>query len=241
MILGVLQARTSSTRMPGKVMAPILHEPMIWRQIERIRSARRLDKLVVATSDQPSDDGLAGFLLGRGVTVHRGSLDDVLARFAACARVWSPSHVVRMTADCPLIEPSVIDAAVSLAVTSGAAYAGNCEQRTYPDGLDVEVVSAEALFAAAREARETPDREHVTPFIRRRPDRFRQAHLRQAEDLSALRWTVDRPDDFAFVRAVYEALYPDDPGFGMEDVLELLDRRPDIAALSARSLGAAAA
>ncbi len=241
MILGVLQARTSSSRMPGKVMAPILQEPMIWRQIERIRRARSLDKLVVATSEEPSDDGLAGFLLGRGMTVYRGELNDVLGRFAACAEAWGPTHVVRMTADCPLIEPRLIDAVVALALENRAAYATNFEPRTYPDGLDVEVMTAEALATAHREASETYDREHVTPFLRNRPQRFPQGSLVQATDLGALRWTVDRPEDFAFVRAVYEALYTDDPDFGMEEILDLLDRRPDIAALSERCLQAAAA
>ena len=241
MILGVLQARTSSSRMPGTVMAPILQEPMIWRQIERIRRARSLDKLVVATSEEPSDDGLAGFLLGRGMTVYRGELNDVLGRFAACAEAWGPTHVVRMTADCPLIEPRLIDAVVALALENRAAYATNFEPRTYPDGLDVEVMTAEALATAHREASETYDREHVTPFLRNRPQRFPQGSLVQATDLGALRWTVDRPEDFAFVRAVYEALYTDDPDFGMEEILDLLDRRPDIAALSERCLQAAAA
>jgi spore coat polysaccharide biosynthesis protein SpsF len=241
MILGILQARTSSTRMPGKVMAPILHEPMIWRQIERIRRARTLDRLVVATSEEASDDGLAAFLLGRGISVYRGDLHDVLGRFAACAEAWSPGHVVRLTADCPLTDPAVIDAVVGLALKARAAYASNCEPRTYPDGLDVEVMTAEALAVAAREAYNPADREHVTPFIRRDPQRFPQAGLVQAEDRGALRWTVDRPEDFAFVRAVFEALCTDDPGFGMDDVLELVDRRPDIAALSALSLLAAAA
>ncbi|HTK36156.1 MAG TPA: glycosyltransferase family protein [Caulobacteraceae bacterium] len=239
MILAVLQARMSSTRMPGKVMAPVLGEPMIWRQIERMRRARTLSKIVVATSTAASDDALAGFLLGRGCSVYRGDLNDVLARFAACAAAWNPDHVVRLTADCPLIDPQVIDAATALAVSQAADYASNCEQRSYPDGLDVEVISVGALAAAAREATGAFDREHVTPFIRSRPERFRQAHLIQARNLGALRWTVDRPEDFAFVRAVFGKLYPVDPGFGMEEVLELLAERPDLAALAARAQEAA--
>ena len=239
MILAVLQARMSSTRMPGKVMAPVLGEPMIWRQIERTRRARSLTKVVVATSTAASDDALAGFLLGRGVAVHRGDLDDVLGRFAGCARAHHPDYVVRLTADCPLIDAQVIDAAVALARTTRAAYTSNCERRTYPDGLDVEVIGAEALEAAAREATTAYDREHVTPFIRSRAERFAQAHLIQAQDLSALRWTVDRPEDFAFVRAVFQRLYMADPGFGMAEVLELLAERPDLAALAQCALDAA--
>jgi spore coat polysaccharide biosynthesis protein SpsF len=240
MILAILQARMSSTRMPGKVMAPVLGEPMIWRQIERLRRTRTLSKIVVATSTATSDDALAGFLLGRGCTVYRGELHDVLARYAACAAAWNPDHVVRLTADCPLADHRVIDQAVGLALSTGATYTSNGERRTYPKGLDVEVVAADALRAAAREATDPYDREHVTPFIRKRPERFRQAQLVQEPDLSALRWTVDRPEDFAFVRAVYQKLYPDNPDFGQEEILELLGERDDLAALAARAIEAAA-
>lgn len=239
MNLAIIQARMSSSRMPGKVMAPVLGEPMIWRQIERVRRARTLSKVVVATSTETSDDSLAAFLLGRGCTVHRGELNDVLARFAACAAAHHPDRIVRLTADCPLIDPQVIDAAVNLAESAGAAYASNCTQRTYPDGQDVEVMTAQALAAAAREAKDAYDREHVTPYIRNRPRRFRQAHLTLAQDLSELRWTVDRPEDFAFVRAVFQRLHPEDPEFGMQDVLELLEERPDLAALATRAQAAA--
>jgi spore coat polysaccharide biosynthesis protein SpsF len=239
MALAILQARMSSTRMPGKVMAPVLGEPMIWRQLERIRRARSVSKVVVATSSGASDDSLAGFLLGRGVSVYRGDLADVLGRFSACTAAWSPTHVVRLKADCPLTDPQVIDAAVRLAVESGAAYASNRQRRSYPEGLEVEVMTAEAVLAAAEGARDPGDREHVTPFIRRHPGRFTQAHLTREPDLSGLRWTVDRPEDFAFVRAVFQRLHPVDPGFGVEEVLELLAERPDLAALANRAREAA--
>lgn len=229
MILAVLQARTASTRMPGKVMAPICGEPMIWRQLERIRTARSISKVVVATTVDPSDDGLAAFLLGRGCSVHRGEFKNVLGRFSACAEAWDASHVVRLSADCPLIDPQLIDAAVGLALKTGVDYVGNLEQRTYPQGLEVEVATALALAAADREAWEQRDRSDPTLFIRERPDRFSHSCLTQARDLSAMHWNVERPEDFAFVRAAFEALRPADPGFGLNDVLELLARRPDLA------------
>jgi spore coat polysaccharide biosynthesis protein SpsF len=240
MVLAIVQARMSSTRLPGKVMAPVLGEPMIWRQLERIRRARTVSKVVVATSSASSDDQLASFLIGRGCSVYRGDLNDVLARFGACAAEWAADQVVRLTADCPLADPQVIDAAVTLAVGTGAAYTSNCEQRTYPDGLDVEVIAAPALAAAAAEATDAYDREHVTPFIRNRQGRFPQAHLTGPCDHSDLRWTVDRPEDLAFVRAVFQRLHASDPGFGMQDVLELLDERQDLAALASRAMAAAA-
>jgi spore coat polysaccharide biosynthesis protein SpsF len=233
-ILAIVQARMSSTRMPGKVMAPILGEPMIWRQLERIRRARTLTRVVVATSAEASDDPLASYLVSRGQAVFRGALHDVLGRFAECADAASdPSHVVRLTADCPLADPGVIDSCVRLAQLSGAAYASNCEKRSYPDGLDVEALTTAALRVAAAEADAAYDREHVTPFVRTRPDRFPQAHLVHHRDWSRLRWTVDTPADFAFAKAVYEALWPHDPCFAMDDVLDLVEHRLDIAELNA--------
>ena len=231
MIAAIVQARMSSSRLPGKVMAPILGEPMIVRQLERIRRARTLTKVVVATSAAPSDDPLAGVLEARGYPVYRGDLNDVLSRFVgAAAFAGDPDHVVRLTADCPLIDPGLIDEAVRLALASGADYTGNAERRTYADGLDVEVIRTAALRAAAAEATGPEDREHVTPFIRRHPERFTAAHLTQSKDQSAMRWTVDKSADFAFVRQVYEALYPANPEFTARDVHALLAERPDLAA-----------
>jgi spore coat polysaccharide biosynthesis protein SpsF len=240
MILAILQARTASSRMPGKVMAPVLGEPMIWRQIERIRRSRHISKLVVVTTTETTDDALAAFLLGRGCCVHRGELEDVLGCFARTARASAPSHVVRLKADCPLTDPQVIDAAVSLALTSGAAYASNCEVRTYPDGMDVEVIEAQALAAADREATDPDDRAHVTSFLRRFPLRFPQAQLTLKRDLSGYNWSVDRPEDFAFVREVYRRLYLESPDFAVQDVAELIDSRPELAALASLAQKAAA-
>jgi spore coat polysaccharide biosynthesis protein SpsF len=206
---------------------------MIVRQLERIRRARTLTKIIVATSREASDDILAETLRERGQPVYRGALADVLDRMASAVR-WSTAagsctHVVRLTADCPLADPEVIDEAVRLAVNSRAAYTSNCERRTYPVGLDVEVVTADALFAAAERATAAYEREHVTPFVRTRPALFPQAHLYQTPDRSALRWTVDYPEDLAFVRRVYGALHPARPTFTSRDVLDLLESRPDLA------------
>jgi spore coat polysaccharide biosynthesis protein SpsF len=240
MILAILQARMSSTRMPGKVMAPVLGEPMIWRQIERIRRSRHVSKVVVATTTETSDDALTAFLLGRGCSVHRGDVTDVLARYAVTARSCAPSHIVRLKADCPLTDPQVIDAAVTLALQSGAAYTSNCEVRTYPMGMDVEVIEAQALVAADREASLPEDRAHVTSYIRRFPLRFQQAQLTLKRDLSGHRWTVDRPEDFAFVREVYRRLYVETPDFGLAEVAELIESRPELAALAVQARKAAA-
>lgn len=223
MNLAILQARMSSTRLPGKVLAPVLGEPMIARQIERLRRSRCIDALVVATSDAASDDPLAVWGQGAGVEVFRGSLHDVLGRFGALLETKpQATHVLRLTADCPLADWRVIDALVERHQAEGADYTNNVTPvRTFQHGLDAEVMRREALETAAREAADPYEREHVTPFIYRRPERFRLATLTREPSLAHLRWTVDLPEDLAFVRRVYERLYPGDPAFTSDDVVAL--------------------
>jgi spore coat polysaccharide biosynthesis protein SpsF len=215
-ILGVLHARMSSRRMPGKVLAPILGEPMIIRQLERLRRARTLDALVVATSRDHGDDPLAAYLAQRGVPVFRGSAEDAVDR---CARATEGAegltHVARFFCDNPLIDPENVDAAVTLARASGAAYVGSGEHG------GVEVIAADALVEAAAQPRDTRDRRDLRFFFGRQADRFARAEL----DDGAPRWTVDTPGDFAFVRAAYEALHPTNPDFGTQDVLNWLCAR----------------
>lgn len=236
MMLAILQARVSSTRLPGKVLLPLLGKPMLARQIERVRRARRIDRLVVATSDAADDDGIARLCAEEGVDCHRGSLDDVLDRFHGAALRFAPEHVVRLTGDCPLADPAVIDDVIGFYLGGGYDYATNAVQPTFPDGLDVEVFRFACLEQAWREATLPSQREHVTPFLHGQPQRFRVGHYRQATDLSRLRWTVDEPADFDFVQRVYEALYPANPAFGTADVLRLLARRPELAALNGQFL-----
>lgn len=229
-MLAILQARMSSTRLPGKVLADLAGAPMILRQLERLRRARRLDRIIVATSTDPSDDILAETLRAAGETVFRGPLDDVLGRFVQAMDAFGPARTVaRLTADCPLADPQVIDATAALLEASGADYVSNTGAgRTFPKGLDVEVFRADALRAAAAETVDPYDREHVTPFIYRRPERFALAFHAQAADEGDVRWTVDRPDDLQFVRAVYEALYPADHAFTSQAVRAFVGGRPDL-------------
>jgi spore coat polysaccharide biosynthesis protein SpsF len=231
MILAILQARMTSPRLPGKAMAPIRGEPMIWRQVERIRQARTLSRLIVATSADPVDDPLASFLVSRGQTVFRGSSANLTERFIRCVEAAGPvSHVVRVKGDSPFVDAGLIDEAVRHALASKAAYVGNRLQRSFPRGLEVEVVTAEALSAAA--AQTDPGIAATTsPLaqIRSRPDRYPQAHVLARRDLSRLDWGVKTPADFAFARGVYDALHPADPAFSMDDVLDVLQGRQDLA------------
>lgn len=227
-VLAILQARLSSSRLPGKVMLPILGEPMLFRQIERIRRAARIDHLIVATSIDRSDDVLADACAARAIPCARGSLDDVLDRFVQCALPYRPDTVVRLTGDCPLADPHLIDAMLQEFEASGCDYLANVSPPTFPDGLDVEVMRFACLMVAHREAGLPSEREHVTPFLRSHPERFRLANHASGSDLSGLRWTVDEEQDLEFVRAVYQQLYPAKPDFSTEDILGLLNGNPQL-------------
>lgn len=230
MILAVLQARMSSTRLPGKVLMPILREPMIVRQIERVARSRRIDRLVVATSDQPGDDILAEAIRKEGIAVHRGSLDNVLERFIGTLDAHPADHVVRLTADCPLADPDLIDATIDLHLSSGGDYASNSpDGAAWPKGLDVEVMTAQALRRAADEADSPEAREHVTWDIWNHPDQWKIAWLPAQPGEDQIRWTVDRPDDYAFVATVYDHLYPTNRTFSSADIKAFVAKRPDLA------------
>ncbi len=223
----------TSTRFPGKVMQPLLGTPMIGRQIERLQRVQGIDSLVVATSTDPSDDVLADYVTSLGLPVVRGPLDDVLARFVLAIETYSPTTVVRLTADCPLTSPVVIDEVISAFHEQGADYCSNTLTPTYPDGLDVEVTTPQALLEVADQSADPAEHEHVTLGIYRRPDRFQVVNVAGPIDLSTLRWTVDTPEDFAFVEAVYGALYAVDPAFDLNDVLSLLEREPRLSRTTA--------
>jgi len=219
-MLAILQARMSSTRLPGKVLMPLAGEPMIGRQIERLRRAKGISAILVATSTRADDDPLVGYVAGLGVEVFRGDLDDVLDRFRQ-ALSWQgdPEQFLRLTADCPLADPEVIDLCIRRHRERDADYTHNSVDGTYPKGLDVEVCRTSALLAAWSETQDPYDREHVTPFIYRRPERFRVEVVVHDPPLR-WRWTVDTPQDYAFANAVYGALYAAKPDFLMRDVLD---------------------
>lgn len=228
MILAILQARVSSTRLPGKVLKPLLGKPMILRQIERLKRTRSIDRLLIATSVGPEDDALASLCRENGLECFRGSLDDVLDRFYQAAKTSQPDHVMRLTGDCPLTDPEILDQLADLHLGSGCDYSSTALEPTFPDGLDAELMTFSALEHAWREAKLPSQREHVTPFLYQNPDRFSIRVLKNERDLSALRWTVDEPSDFEFVTRVYEGLYPANPNFGMAEVLAFLERHQDL-------------
>lgn len=230
MVTAILQARMSSRRLPGKVMADLVGAPMIERQIERLRRSRHLADLVVATSEEASDDTLSAHVERCGLELVRGPLDDVLGRFIlAISSLPDEALVMRLTADCPLVDPTLIDRLVESHRLSGADYsATTLPDRTFPKGLDAEIFSAGLLRLAAAETDDPYDREHVTPFIYRRPQRFRLGGVTQARDEGHVRWTVDTPDDLAFVRGVYAGLYRPGHCFDSQAIRIFVAGRPDL-------------
>jgi len=238
--VAIIQARMTSSRLPGKVLEPIAGKPAILFMHERVRRARLVDAICLATSVDPSDDALAAAAAEAGIAVHRGSLDDVLDRFIGAARAHAAEIVVRLTGDCPLIDPALIDAVIGTLVGEGCDYASNIDPPVFPDGLDVEVMTAAALESAAAEAGLGSEREHVTPFIRNRPERFRAGHVGAAVDLSALRWTVDYPDDLALVRALAEGVEGDPILADRFDFLRVYERLGGAQGSHARNEGLAA-
>lgn len=223
-IVAIVQARMGSSRLPGKVLMDIAGAPMLWHVVRRARRATTLDRVLVATSTAAADDAVAAWCATAGVECFRGSEPDVLDRYYRAA-IWAQAEVVvRLTADCPLLDPAVIDRVVTCFLTGAYDYVSNVAPPTFPDGLDTEVLTCAALWRAWREARQPSQREHVTPYLRQYPERFRLGNVTHCPDLSALRWTVDEPADLAFVRAVYR----EGQDLGLADVCALLARRPEL-------------
>jgi spore coat polysaccharide biosynthesis protein SpsF (cytidylyltransferase family) len=200
--VAIIQARTSSSRLPGKVLEPIHGIPMIVFMLQRVARARQLDYLTLATSMDASDDVLAEQVEQFGFPCYRGDLMDVLDRFNGAARSCAADIVVRLTGDCPLMDPDIVDRCVLTLIEGKYDYVSNVDPPTFPNGLDVEAFTCAALAKAHSDANLATDREHVTPYIRRNKTFFRQANVRSCVDLSELRWTVDHADDLRFIRAL---------------------------------------
>jgi spore coat polysaccharide biosynthesis protein SpsF (cytidylyltransferase family) len=231
LVLAILQARVSSSRLPGKVLKPILGRPMLIHQLERVRRARSLDEIVVATSGDPSDDAIDSLCASIGTRRFRGSLTDVLDRFYQAALPYRPDLVVRLLGDCPLADPELIDRVVAFQRAGQFDLAG-ARMTMFPDGLDLDVIPFAVLEDAWRHAVRPSDREHVSLFITRQSERYRIGLLENDVDLSHLRWTVDEPEDFEMVRRIYEALYPANPAFTTKDILALLAVHPELSELN---------
>jgi spore coat polysaccharide biosynthesis protein SpsF len=220
-----------STRLPGKVLRPLAGKPMVFHVAERAARIPGVDAVVVATPDGDEDGPLRAALAARGVDVTPGPTEDVLRRYAVAAESASADVIVRITADCPLLSPAVSGRVVAAFLEGGADYVSNTIERSWPRGMDTEVLSREALEALDSTATAPFEREHVTPGAWQHPERFRVRGVRNDEDLSGIRLTVDTDADFQLVEAIFKALGRDD--VELDEVLALLARRPDLVALNA--------
>lgn len=224
--VAIIQARMGSSRLPGKVLMKLGERPVLQWVVDRSRQIPGIDSVAVATSDGPADDEIVAWCEDYGVPCHRGSEDDVLARFEAAARAEGADIVMRITADCPFIDPQVSGAVLSRLIRADADYVANNLPAVWPDGLDCEVFKAEALYAAARDAVRALDREHVTPFIKHNRDRFTVLSIGSlAPGLASERWTVDDPEDLEFLQEVVTRL-PKDGEPSWMDILAVLDAEP---------------
>ena len=222
----------TSSRLPGKILMDVAGRPMLARQIERLRMCRSCDRLVVATTTNPTDDPVAKLAEDLNVSLFRGSEHDVLARYLGAVRAFDAEVVVRLTADCPLIDPQIADRVVDALLVSegGCDYASNVVRRTYPRGLDTEVLHRDTLERLTRLAVSQPAREHVTYFITtERPDLFVVRGVEDVSDNSDLRWTVDTAEDLGAIRLIYEEAGLAERFIPYHELLAWVRSHPDIA------------
>jgi spore coat polysaccharide biosynthesis protein SpsF len=226
----ITQARMSSTRLPGKVMLQVQNKPLLAYHLERLERVTLADRVVVATSTNSADDLIAQFCRDRGVYFFRGDELDVLSRYYMCAKAYAADVIVRVTSDCPVIDPDIIDRVIAeyLAHRDHVDYVSNVQTRTFPRGMDTEVFSFEALQDAYVHATAPLEREHVTPYIYRREHKYKLLSVTDIEDASSYRLTVDTEDDFRLISQVLEKLYAKNPNFTLQDMIELFSYHPEL-------------
>ncbi len=236
-----------SSRLPGKVLMPILGKPMLWHLVKRLEQVSEISGIVIATSDKEQDNRIREFSLSQDFNVFCGDEDDVLDRFYQAVKNTEADDVIRITGDCPLVDPGTVSDLIALfrtqqldfcGVATGAGVAAEEGIKRYPDGLDAEIMRIEVLEQAWTKARKPFEREHVTPFIWKQPERFKLGTLYAPDrDYSDYRWTVDNQEDFELISWIYEELYPVDNTFGLTDVVNLVDRFPEMMEKNRQYLG----
>lgn len=232
MIAAIIQARMGSTRLPGKVMMNLSGKPVLWHVVNRVAEATHVDYVIIATTTNKEDDRIENFSIDNNIAIFRGSSNDVLKRYADTARmIHESTHnlklIVRITSDCPLIDPDIIDQIIIKMKNSDYDYVSNTLEPTFPDGLDVEVCTLSALFDADLKAQLPSEREHVTPYLKT-SSYIRRFNVKNSINLSSMRWVLDQEEDYKFINEMYKYLYNPKKLFKTKDILELLENRPDI-------------
>lgn len=231
-VVAIIQARMGSTRLPNKVLADVNGQPMLRILINRLKLAPELDAIVIATTDNPYDDVLEDWAIKEGIPCFRGSENDVLDRFYACAKKYQADIIVRITADDPLKDGGIISQLVTHLIQNASLdYYSNTIKPTYPEGLDIEVFRFSALTLAHKQAKSLSEREHVTPYIWKNPHIFSLENLEFKRDLSHWRWTVDKPEDLAFIRAIWSQ-FSDRPNTSFLEIIAYIDKNPELMAMN---------
>lgn len=231
-VITIIQARMGSTRLPGKVMKDLAGKPVLWHIVDRAKHSSLSREVIIATTTNSEDDVIESACHVWNVPVFRGSPENVLKRFCDAVHFMESGkpiidYIIRITGDCPLIDPTVIDEVARVALSGQYDYISNTNPPTFPDGLDVEVISRDTLFMANEKATLLSEREHVTPFIKKHPA-FKKFNIQYSEDLSALRWTLDNKEDYELIKTIYKYLYPASKIFLMADILKLLLKKPGL-------------
>lgn len=225
-IVAIIQARMSSTRLPGKVLMPLVDKPVLWHVVNRIRACKTIAEVVIATSTDATDDAIEDWCRSENVSCYRGSLNDVLDRYYQAGLIHSANAVVRITADCPAVDPTIVDEVVNGYLAGGYEFYGLAGE--FPDGLDCTVFAFSALARAWREAALPSEREHVGPYVEKHPEIFKSGGFTKFTGLSHHRWTLDEPRDYDFLQAVFSRLHQENKIFLASDVLALLENEPEL-------------
>ena len=228
-----IEARMTSSRLPGKVLLEAAGKPLLEHMVERLRRVDALDEIVIATTEEASSDPIAELADRLGIGCFRGSEEDVLARVLGAAQAYDADLIVETTGDCPLIDPGVIAHVIERFHDGDVDYCSNTMERTYPRGMDVQAFPTAVLAEVAELTNDPADREHVSLYIYEHPERYRlRSVVSERPETGALRLTVDTPEDYELIRTIFETLYPADPAFGLDAILELFDERPELADLN---------
>ena len=223
----IVQARMGASRLPGKPLMQVLGKPLLFYLIERLKHCQRVDEVVIATTENPQDKAIAEYAISLGAKVVLGDEENVLARYGVAANLVNCDLIVRVTADCPMMDPAVIDQMIDEFLVSNPDYLSNTLTRTFPRGLDVEIFTKKALEIALKEAKTPAEKEHVTPYFYQNPKKFHLENFSYPSDESTHRWTVDTEEDFELIRRMLEVLYPANPNFTLEDMLNLIKMNPE--------------
>ncbi len=224
----IVQARTGSTRLPGKVLMELCGKPVLWHVWNRLSHAKKVDDIIIATTTLSEDDSIQLFCEKYNIPFSRGSSNDVLSRYYEAAKKHDAKTIIRVTADCPVIDPTVIDHIIDSYRTEKVDYISNGMTRTFPRGLDAEIFSFDILERTNKEATLEYEREHVTPYIYHHPEMFSLKSFLNIEDLSFHRWTIDTEEDFELIKIIYDSLYRKKEIFLLDDILKLFTENPDL-------------